>query len=111
MFLENQVRNPNLTTSLSNCNTCSLLELFDDCSEYQSKTVTYPLIDKLLLVKTGRVCDPFLLDVIAKLEHTFSDGVLQYLSALDFIPELVMFAQDWYFVPKFDFVPLFTFSG
>ena len=69
------------------------------------------MIDKLLLVKIGRVCDPFLLDVIAELEHTFSDGVLQYHSALEFIPELVIFTQNQYFVPKYDYVPLSSFGG
>ena len=69
------------------------------------------MIDKLLLVKIGRVCDPFLLDVTAKLEHTFSDGVIQCLSSLHFIPELVMFTQNWSFVPKFDSVPFSAFSG
>ena len=108
--MQNLVRNPNLTTSLSNCNTCSLLELFDECSEYWSKTVTCPLIDNLLMVKTGRVCDPFLLDVTAKLEQTFSDGVLQKLSALHFNPELVIFTQNRYFVPKYDSSPLFAFE-
>ena len=57
------------------------------------KSVTIPLLDKSLFAKTGRVCDPFFLDVTAKLEHTFFDGVIQCLSSLHFIPELVMFAQ------------------
>ena len=90
---------------------CSLLELFDDCTEYWSKTVTCPLIDKLLLVKTSRVCDPFFLDVTAKLEQTFSDGVLQQLSAFHFIPEIVIFTQNWSLVPKYRFAPLFAFDG
>ena len=51
VFLQNYVRNPNLTTSLSKSNTCSLIELFDDCSEYWSRAVTYHLIDEPLLVK------------------------------------------------------------
>ena len=94
MFLQNQVRNPNLTTSLSNSNTCSLIEPFDDCSEYWRKVITCHPIDKPLLVKTGRVCDPFLLDVSSKLEHTFFDGVLQQLSALHFIPKIVLFSKN-----------------
>ena len=56
------------------------------------KVVTSPLIDKSLFSKIGRVCDPFFLDVTAKLEHTFSNGVIQCLSCLDFITELVMFS-------------------
>ena len=75
------------------------------------KTVTSPLLDKSLFAKTSRVCDPFFLDVTAKLEHTFFDGVIQCLSSLHFIPELVMFTQNWSFVPKFDFVPFSTFGG
>ena len=75
------------------------------------KTITGPLIDKSLFPKIGRVCDPFFLDVTTKLEHTFSDGVIQCLSSLHFIPELVMFAQNWSFVPKFDSVPFFAFGS
>ena len=60
----------------------------------RDKAVTGPLLDKSLLGKTGRVCDPFFLDVTAKLEHTFFDGVIQCLSSLHFIPKLVMFAQN-----------------
>ena len=94
MFLPNQVRNPNLTTSLSNSNTCSIIEPFDDYSEYWRKFVTCHLIDKPLFVKTGRVSNPFLLDVSSKLEQTFSDGVIQHLSTLHFIPEIVVFSKS-----------------
>ena len=93
MFLQNQVRNHNFTTSISNSNTSSLIEPFDDYSEYWGKDVTCYFIDKLVLVKTGRVSNPFLLDVSSKLEQTFSNGVLQRLSALHFIPEIVIFSQ------------------
>ena len=77
----------------------------------RDKAVTSPLLDKSLFAKTGRICDPFFLDVTAKLEHTFSDGVIQCLSSLHFIPELAMFAQNWFFVPKFDYVPFSAFGG
>ena len=75
------------------------------------KAVTILMLDKSLFAKIGRVCDPFFLDVTAKLKRTFSDGVIQYLSSLHFILELVMFTQNWSFVPKFDSVPFSTFFG
>ena len=77
----------------------------------RDKAVTSPLLDKSLFVKTCRVCDPFFLDVTAKLEHTFSDGVIQCLSSLHFIPDLVMFSQNRSFMPKFDSVPFSAFGG
>ena len=109
MYLQNQVRNPNLTTSLSNSNTCSIIEPFDEYSEYWRKFVTYHLIDKPLLVKIGRVSNPFLLDVSSKLEQTFSDGVLQQLSALHFIPDIVVLSK-LVFCAKISFSNSFFFQ-
>ena len=48
----------NLTTSLTNSNTFSLFEPFDDCSEYPWKAVIGLLMDEPLLVKIGRVLWP-----------------------------------------------------
>ena len=75
------------------------------------KAVTISLLDKSLFLKHVGFVTLFPLMCLRKLEETFFDGVIQCLSSLHFIPELVMFAQNRSFVPKYDYVAVSVFGG